>query len=292
MLTATRRRSRAEMESLKASLVAIVNEEDTWTVRQIFYQAVSRQLIAKTEGEYKATIVRLLGALRLEGRISFDKISDNTRWMRRPTVHRNLGDALRRMQRDYRRDFWLDQDCYVEIWLEKDALASVVYDATAPWGVPLMVTRGYGSLSYLHDAAEVIASQKKPAWIYYLGDHDPSGLDIPRTTEARLRQFAPEAEIHFQRIAVTREQIAEHNLPTRPTKTTDSRAAKFEGESVEVDALPPRVLRALVSDAIEQHVDDRTLRQTQRIEEAEKDTLTRFLAAFPGRSRQFREEEE
>jgi hypothetical protein len=92
---------------------------------------------------------------------------------------------------------------YVEIWLEKDALSGVLYPVTSEWDVPLMVTRGYSSLSFLHEAAEAITDQGKPAYIYYFGGHDPSGRDITRATEAGLREFAPAAEIHFKRIAVT-----------------------------------------------------------------------------------------
>lgn len=130
-----------------------------------------------------------------------------------------------------------------------------MYEETEKWDVPLMVTRGFASLSYLHDAAEVIAWHEKPAYVYFLGDHDPSGLDITRNVERRLREFAPDAEIHFQRIAVTLEQIEAWNLPTRPTKKTDSRSKNFEGESVEVDAIRPTELRQLVRDTITQHID-------------------------------------
>src|SRR5690606_5014507 len=152
------------------------------------------------------------------------------------------------------------------IWLEKDALAGVLYQETAKWDVPLMVTRGYPSLSYLHEAAEAISYEEKPTFLYYLGDHDPSGVDIPRNVEARLREFAPEAEIHFDVLAVTPDQIVEYGLPTRPTKKTDSRAKTFEGESVEVDAIPPRELRRIVRESITQHIDEYELEELLRTE--------------------------
>jgi hypothetical protein len=164
----------------------------------------------------------------------------------------------------------------VEIWLEKDALSGVVYEVTSEWDVPLMVTRGYPSVTYLHEAAEAISAQRKPAYIYYLGDHDPSGVDIPRKVEAGLREFAPRAEIHFQRVAVLPEQIVELQLPTRPTKTTDSRSKHFEGESVEVDAIPPAKLRALVRECNELHVDQHALR-VMRVAEKPERTLLQHL---------------
>src|SRR5262249_13758807 len=198
--------------------------------------------IAKTEMEYKTTVVRLLTDMRLSGKIPFGWIADNTRWMRKPRSYSSMEEALRRTAETYRRSLWDNQDGYVEVWLEKEALAGVLVEETGPWDVPLMVTRGYPSLSYLYEAACAIRALDKPAHLYYFGDYDPSGMDITRNVEERLRQFAPEAQIHFARVAVTPEQINELQLPTRPTKKTDSRSRSFDGESVEVDAIPPRQL--------------------------------------------------
>ena len=144
---------------------------------------------------------------------------------------------------------------------------------TNPWDVPLMVTRGYPSLSYLYEAAEAIVNRGKPAYLYYLGDWDPSGVDITRSVEQGIREFAPEARIVFERVAVTPQQIDELRLPTRPTKSTDSRSRNFTGESVEVDAIPPAVLRSLVRGCIEKHIDRRALARTRKIEGAERETL-------------------
>jgi hypothetical protein len=108
-------------------------------------------------------------------------------------------------------------------WLEKDALAGVVDPITNSYDVPLMVARGYASLSFLHSAAEYIGYLDVPAYIYHCGDFDPSGVNAAEKIEETLRELAPTAEIIFERIAVTPEQIEAWNLPTRPTKTTDSR---------------------------------------------------------------------
>ena len=142
---------------------------------------------------------------------------------------------------------------------------------------------GYPSLTFLHQAAEVLAAQAKPAVIYYLGDHDPSGLDIPRVIERELRAMAPLVPLSFTRLAVTVAQIETYGLPTRPTKATDSRAKGFAGESVEVDAIPAPELRRLVSTAIESHVDRDALARLLLVEEAERDTLASLAAGLaPG----------
>lgn len=96
------------------------------------------------------------------------------------------------------------------------------------------------------------------------------------THEQRLREFAPEAEIYFERIAVTPEQIAAWDLPTRPTKQTDSRASAFDGESVEVDAIHPDRLRELVAECTERHIDQRKLAMLRVAEASERDLINKM----------------
>jgi hypothetical protein len=276
------RRTKAELEALKTALYNVVKENRPATVRQIFYQLVSSGAIPKTEADYKNTVVRLLGIMRRQGKLPFSWIADNTRWMRKPQTYSSLEQALDNTIATYRRALWDQQDSYVEVWLEKDALAGVLYDVTAEWDVPLMVTRGYPSLSYLHTAAEALSAEDRPCHIYYFGDHDPSGVHIPKKIEADLHTFAPDAELHFERVAVTLEQIEKWNLPTRPTKHTDTRAKNFLGESVEVDAIPPARLRELCRQCIEQHINQAALDRTQRVEQAERDTLQTMMDSLQG----------
>jgi hypothetical protein len=272
------RRTKSDIAGLKESLYSAIAELRPMTVRQVFYQMVSTGLIEKTEAAYKNTIVRLLTDMRVDGDLPFGWIADNTRWMRKPLTFSSLESAVQRTAEAYRRSVWDEQDVYVEVWLEKDALAGVLYDVTSPWDVPLMVTRGYASVSYLHAAAQSIIAENKPTYIYYFGDHDPSGLDIPRNVESRLREFAPDAEIHFERVAVNEDQIEELNLPTRPTKKTDSRSKAFEGESVEVDAIPPDLLRELAQECITQHIDHRQYEVMQEAEKSERQVLEMFAS--------------
>jgi hypothetical protein len=109
----------------------------------------------------------------------------------------------------------------------KDALSGVVYPVTDMYDVPLMVARGYASLSFLYSAAEYINTLDVPTCIYHLGDFDPSGVHAGEKIDETLRKMAPDAEIHFERIAVTPAQIAEWDLPTRPTKKSDARSKNF-----------------------------------------------------------------
>jgi hypothetical protein len=268
-----KRRGRDEIQSIRDALYDLLHAENPMTVRQVFYRAVSAGVIDKTEAAYKSIVCRLLGLMRREKVIPFDWIADNTRWQRKPATFSTLESAFELTAQTYRRSMWDNQSVYVEVWLEKDALSGVLMPETYKWDVPLMVTRGYPSLSYLYSAAEQIAALGKPAYLYYFGDYDPSGVDITRAVESGLREFAPDAEIHFERVAVSPEQIEFYNLLTRPTKKTDSRSKNFKGDSVEVDAIPPATLRQIVRGCIEQHIDGDALERLHLAEESERQSM-------------------
>jgi hypothetical protein len=268
------------MSGIRRSIVDLLSDDHPMTCRQVFYRLVSQGVIGKTEGEYQQTVIRLLVQMRRSGEIPYRWIADNTRWQRKPTTHSGLFEALDRTAEYYRRALWDYQDAYVEVWLEKEALAGVLFPITSKWDVPLMVTRGYPSLSFLHSAAETIGDKGKPTFLYYLGDHDPSGVDIPRCVENGIREIATEADLTFERIAVTPAQIESMGLQTRPTKKTDSRSKHFKGESVEVDAIPPADLKRIVESCITRHVDMDEYRKLQETQRLEKDTLREIARTY------------
>lgn len=258
------------MQALRDAIFQVVERDRPATVRQVFYRLVSTGLIKKTETEYKSAVGRLLRNMRAEGRIPYTWIADNTRWVRKPTTHNSLEEALRETVRCYRRSVWRDQNVYVEVWTEKDAIAGILMEETRKYDVPLMVSRGFSSQTYLYTTAQAIKATNKPTFVYYFGDHDPAGLNIEEKIDKGLREFAPKAEIHFERIGVTPQQIEEWNLPTRPTKRTSKRARAFKGESVEVDAIEPARLRQLCAECITRHIDDSVLQNLKVAEESER----------------------
>lgn len=272
------RRTRAQMDELRTALYDIIDRYKPMTVRQVFYQMVGRGLIDKTEAEYKSTVVRLLSEMRKDGSLPYYWISDNTRWMRKPSTYDGLGDMLRNAYASYRRSFWESQNAYIEIWLEKEALAGVLMDATAEYDIPLMVTRGYPSISFAYTAADAIREVDKPVYIYYFGDHDPSGEDITRNVEQVLRERAPDTELYFEKVAVDERQIQLFDLPTRPTKSSDSRSKSFTGESVELDAIDPPTLRSLAAETILMHVDRDAWIRMRDIEQQEREQLRQLAA--------------
>lgn len=275
-----RRRSQAELVDLDDAIVAAVEQDQPVTLRGVYYRVVSAGAIEKTENGYRAVGRRLL-ALRRDGRLPYSAITDGTRWISKPTTHTSLDTMLADAAISYRRALWHDQQVDVHVFTEKDAISGVVLPITEQWDVPLGVLRGYCSETFAHNVAEAIIAAGKPVFIYQLGDHDPSGLDAWRDFREKVEGFVRAAweEMYgryvtcpavFERLAVTEEQIEHMELPTRPTKRSDTRARTFVGGSVEVDAIPAPALRQLVSDAITQHINVEAWRLTEEVESQER----------------------
>lgn len=265
---------KAETVALMETLVSILTEQHPMSARGAFYAATVAGAVEKTEAGY-GKVQRLLVRMRERNVIPWSWISDGTRWRRGVTTYGGPDEALRDIAGLYRRDVWRDAPEIVEVWLEKEALAGVFMPVIEKWAVDLMVCRGYPSLSYLRAAAEETIAAKKPLVIYYLGDHDPSGKDIPRTIERRLEEWS--VDFDLVQLAVQTWQIDAWNLPTRPTKKTDTRAAGFgDDRSVELDAIRADRLRKLVENAILQHVDRHRLGVLEAVEAEERDILYRL----------------
>ena len=273
------RRNGEQMKTVKDAIFKFAQEMRPVSVRQIFYNLTTQNIVDKTKNGYEQ-VVSISGKMREDGELPFSWISDATRWMRKPDTHDTLIDALEITKETYRKNLWANQSASVEIWLEKEALSGVVFPITARWDVPLMVTRGYPSKTFLYTSAEDL-NVDKTNYIYMLSDYDPSGVDLSRNTESTLRKYADEdCDITFERIAVTESQINEWELPSRPTKKSDVRSKTFTGESVELDAIPPDSLRGLVEDSITQHIDESSYLQLCEIESAERESLQAFMGAY------------
>lgn len=276
-----RRRTNAELAELDDVIVEAVEADWPVSLRGVYYRVVSAGAIEKTENGYR-TVGRRLLSLRREGRVGYDRITDGTRWVIKPTTHDDLESALLDTAALYRRALWREQAVAVHVFTEKDAITGVVDQVTRQWDVPLGVLRGYCSESFAWEMAEAIRVSRKPTFVYQLGDHDPSGVGAWEDFQRKVRGFAPEADLVFERIAVTPDQIEELRLPTRPTKKSDTRAAGFVGESVEVDAIPASTLRRILDEAISQHLDDDVLERTRRVESSERDMLHRLAVGRGG----------
>jgi hypothetical protein len=262
------------MEALCATILAAadeVREGRRVTLRQLYYALTVRGVLEKTEPAYKR-LAQITSAMRRAREMPYDWIEDGTRVTHVPSTWESARAALAALAEQYQESPWPDAEIVPEIWLEKDALAGVVYDVTYDYCVPLRVQRGYASLSALYKAARDIAARMRReiiTQIYYLRDLDPSGADAARAAEATvfemLQDLVPDEARYasgrfllppqFTILGVTPEQVKEWKLPTRPNKRTDTRNATFQhAASVELDAIDPRRLRTLVTDAIAVHL--------------------------------------
>lgn len=282
------RRTFEDIKNLDAWLAFIVDEQKPMTVRQVFYQATVRQLVPKDEGQGYRPVQRRLVALRENGTIPYGDITDNIRYVHGETRYGDVGEFLQDAQGLYRRDYWRRSKVRVEVWIEKDALASVISPIVIEkWGLSLHVARGFSSISYLHQAAEEIANDGRETFVFVLTDLDPSGVGIAHDIEAKLTAMIQgRAKLHVERLAVEPQQVIDWKLPTRPTKRSDTRAAKFiakyGAESVELDAIEPNMLRKLIDDAITRVGDSAEVQFLKHLEKIEREQFSQLPKAFTG----------
>jgi hypothetical protein len=253
------------------------------TLRQLYYQLVTKDIIPNKQSEY-AKLSALLVKGRMAGYVDWDAIEDRLRVANLPYWVRDIPDAINDTIRQYRLDRQTQQPVYIEVWCEKDALSSVLKRITHRYHVHLMVNRGYSSCSAMYDAYQRIArnGMGRKVVILYLGDHDPSGLDMVRDIKERLSEFGIDPEIRH--VGITREQIKMYNPPPNPAKITDPRAKWYIEEhgntSWEVDALDPKVLHALLIEHIEEMIDIDLFNEQIKKEEHDKEKLQEFADEF------------
>ena len=275
------RRTDKNLNDILAASRLIIKEEGTLQLRHLFYRVSSLGLIKKEESEY-AKLSGYTMKWRREGSIRWNAFVDSTRWYHGVRTYSDLEQSLENSKKCYRRNLWQSQKVYVEIWTEKEAIAAISQQASDPFGVPVFPMRGFASGSALYSISQQIKyyqSVGKKVFIYYLGDHDPSGKCIDESIVRNLREDHG-VEFNFRRIAITADQIKTYNLPTRPTKKTDPRSKSFEGESVEIDAMPPHTIRGLITDCISKHIDPLSWKREKEIENMETDTLNAMVAAL------------
>lgn len=246
------------------------------TLRQLYYQFVTRNWLPNLEKSYK-NLGSAISDGRLAGLIDWDSIEDRVRVPLVPGEFKNLQELVDVALRSYRLPRWASQPNYVELWVEKDALAGVLAPIADDFHITLMVNRGYSSQSAMYESAQRFLRQNsyKENYLLYLGDHDPSGEDMVRDIRERLHLFG--ASLTVEKLALTMEQVRHYNPPPNPAKMSDSRAEKYVNEhgysSWEVDALPPNVLNKLIVKRLSALVDAGMMEKVKQQEEKDKKRL-------------------
>ncbi len=275
------------------------------TLRQLYYQLVSRNIITNEEKSYKS-LGKLVSDARLGGLMSWDAIEDRVRVPKRASEFRDLKHLTEAAGYAYRLPRWEGQDNYVELWVENDALAGVLAPIANRYHITLMVNRGYSSQSAMYEAGQrflanrfteihtndlknkkrLVVDSLRPGEkvrdlnLLYLGDHDPSGEDMVRDVHQRLEMFSG-TKIHIQKVALTIAQVKEYNPPPNPAMMSDSRARRYVeehgDESWEVDAIPPEDLTTIIEEAIEGLVDLKRMDEVIKREELDKKRLAKAV---------------
>jgi hypothetical protein len=257
--------SKANMERLdtvNAIIVSYQRQGYRLTLRQLYYQLVSRDVIRNDVKEY-GKLSTLLKEGRMAGIVDWDAIEDRLRKPDRPACWDSPSDIIRACVNQYRVDRMAGQATHIEVWVEKDALSGVLKRVTEKYGVPIVVNRGYSSVTAMFDAHERFESayekNDQHCHVIYIGDFDPSGQDMIRDITDRISEFNGDYTFAINPIALTVKQIEQYNPPPNPAKITDPRAAKYIAlygpTSWEVDALRPEVLHALLEESIKDMID-------------------------------------
>jgi len=255
------------------------------TLRQLYYQFVSRDLIPNTQKDYK-NLGGIINDARLAGMIDWNAIVDRTRELRALPHWTGPQEIIKGCAEQFNVDRWKDQPYRPEVWIEKDALVGVFERICNELDVPLLSCRGYTSQSEMWGASQRLLGSirrgAKPV-IFHFGDHDPSGKDMSRDILDRLEMFT-RGTLKFERLALNMDQVERYEPPPNPAKVTDSRAtayiAEFGAESWELDALDPPVLEALVRQAIESIVDEDLMDETTAQQARHRKTLTLIAEKF------------
>lgn len=252
-------------------LVRYADQGYDLSLRQLYYQLVSADLLpghwadpktgsTNNEKSYKKIGI-IVSDARLAGRIDWDMIKDRGRETVELSHWDSPADIVRAAAQSFRIDKWENQPNYAEVMVEKQALEGVLIPVCQILDVPFTANKGYSSSSALYEAGKRLSAkidEGKRAHVFYLGDHDPSGIDMSRDVYERLCLFAGVdargSNIVLHRVALNMDQIEQLHPPENPAKLTDSRAAeyvaRFGNSSWELDAIEPAQLSELVRNAV------------------------------------------
>ena len=277
--------SLALLEKAEAIVDDLQGQGYSLTLRQLYYQLVQSNTIENTLRSYK-NLGALLSQARLAGLIDWDALTDRLRNVRGNAHWSGPADAVASMRDQYQIDKWSDQPRRVEVWVEKDALSNVVGTICSMVDVGHLVCRGYTSQSAMWEASQRYISYLEDGQgitVLHLGDHDPSGVDMTRDIEERMRMFLghhiEKPDFKFKRIALSVAQVEHYKLPHNPAKMTDSRAGayvkKHGKKSWELDALSPKVIHRLIESEVLKIRDEDLWDERVRRQQSDVRTLTK-----------------
>lgn len=304
--TPTPRHGRGKSQASLALIDAaydILEEIQPATVRAVCYRLFVLKLIKSMAKGETSKVSKQLTWAREQGRIPWEWIVDETRAPERIAQWSEPLEIIEAACGQYRKDYWQSQVHRVEVWSEKGTVRGTLEPVLKKYGVTFRVMHGYGSATALHDIAQETANNEKPLTVLYVGDWDPSGMNMSEIDlPDRLARYGGHATI--TRVALDESDVNDDTeLPSFEayTKQGDSRYEWFVenyGRACwELDALPPPDLRERVEAAILALIDTDAWDRLMRIETVERESMKGVLetwkksisgpgAKYPGRGDQ------
>jgi hypothetical protein len=218
------------------------------TVRQLYYQMVSRKIIPFDNREYNK-LITLIANGRNAGLIDWDHIVDRSRDSYQVPLFDSVSDALQQAADNYHIDLWEDMPTMPVIWYEKAGLAQIIGRVASKYNIEHMATRGENSLTWLHQVSQ------QTDIILYLGDHDGHGVQISDGMAAKVKMYS-NGGTTLKRIGISLDHGEEINAPKIPLKDVTNLSFDYRqrfgcGYGYEIDALDPKQLIDLIEEEIE-----------------------------------------
>src|SRR5574341_248948 len=258
------------------------------SLRQLYYQLVARDYIENSQRSYR-NLGSLVSRARQAGLLDWSMIEDRNRETVIPNHWDDPGEIIRTAAAQFRIDKWDNQPYHIEVMVEKDALSGVLQPVCRDLDIGITANKGYSSSSTMYEIGkrlQDIDSYDKRLVVLYLGDHDPSGIDMTRDVEERLTLYGRLGTSDFEvvRVALNYDQVEMWKPPENPAKETDSRfidyRRRFGESSWELDAVEPRQLADLVRDMVAVRRDDDLWEEAVERERAMRRELEEFAARY------------
>ena len=281
-----------------AAMVAIINnvleeyrmEGYRLSLRQLYYQLVARDYIPNTQRSYK-NIGTLVSNARQAGLVDWGMIEDRNRETVIPAHWDSPASIVEAAAREFKIDKWENQPCHIEVMVEKDALSGVLGPVCYQLDIGITANKGYSSSSTMYEIGKRLsekAEDGKDITILYLGDHDPSGIDMTRDVKERLELYSGlcGGDLEVVRLALNWEQVELWQPPENPAKETDARYSAYVREfgesSWELDAVEPGQLAELVRSYVGKLRDDDAWEASINEERGMRSELRTFVDKYQG----------
>lgn len=312
-----RKRFNTKSRSLLSKIAEIVESyaADGYdlSLRQLYYLLAGAGHLKKSGEEGKKAyknLGNLVSDARLAGLIDWDMIRDRGRVPSIPGRSEDIPKIVEGMKWHFKVDMWANQNCYVECFVEKQSLDNVLEPLCWQLDIPFSSNKGYSSSSAYYDASKRFlraANMGKELHLIYLGDHDPSGVDMTRDTDDRFTLFVESTQtgeifqdaqttaqivahvdprpIQIHRVALNMQQVRDMRLIPGFGNDKDSRMGdyyrQFGTKNIwELAAVEPRTMVGIVRDAVEALIDPETWDEDKAREDKGRADLQAFADSY------------